>query len=615
MKKRIFTIFVSLVTFGLLGFAKDAYAGDPKFTIRDTGFSAQFLSQSVTDPITLEAGTKKTITITFKNAGTKIWNGSGGNYLSAYTIEPKYRDSLFAGSSWISKKQSGKIPGVVLPGKNGILTLDIVAPEKTGEYVERFHLASENNTWVKNGYFYIIFKVIPKTSVATTAPTTPKEVVSEIPSEYTASLALQGRKSVTEVGGKPVELTLLYMNTGKKAWNTYSFRVVDDLGTANVGSRPVFADTTWKDAMNAVTKNIAIEEGGNLKENIIFRTPRYAGEYKLKLQLYVNGEKANVLPVEVNILVTENSPNNYQEPTFNTNIPKDVPRLEEETRIRVGLTTEGDTVQFVSFEDDYTIFNGETEMGILEKSNVAIMTHVAGVYSFKGSGVDFRTNNYIRLKPVNNEHAVFDIMKGLKDRSLAWVGPGKFTKYRGAFEYRKGQVDEQLYIVNDLLMEDYVSGMSETGTNAPVEFVKANLVAARTYAYTKKGSYPFFDVLGSTYDQLYMGYEVELYKPDVKRAADATRGYMVGYENKIVTTPYFGNSNGWTRGWNEAWGGSAKPWLVPVKAEYDAGRTRLGHGVGMSQRDAMKRAENEGLGWQELIKYYYTGVDLVLMYK
>ena len=90
---------------------------------------------------------------------------------------------------------------------------------------------------------------------------------------------------------------------------------------------------------------------------------------------------------------------------------------------------------------------------------------------------------------------------------------------------------------------------------------------------------------------------------------------MVTYDSEIVSTPYFGNSNGYTRSWSAVWGGSNKPWLVPVRAHYDAGRAQFGHGVGMSQRDASLRAENEGAVWSDLLTYYYTDTVLERAYQ
>ena len=201
-------------------------------------------------------------------------------------------------------------------------------------------------------------------------------------------------------------------------------------------------------------------------------------------------------------------------------------------------------------------------------------------------------------------------------RPAKWVRPGlSFNQYHGAMEYRTGDVDKSLYIVNDLLLEDYVKGMAENSAQASMEFLKANLTAARNYAYISIGKYSFFDVVGNTYDQLYLGYEAEQVLPNVVLAGEATRGVFVTYNGQIVTTPYFGNSNGKTKSFSSVWGGANKPWLVPVVANYDAGKRQLGHGVGMSQMDAFLRAREEGLDYISLLKYYYSGVEVEKVYE
>jgi peptidoglycan hydrolase-like amidase len=120
-----------------------------------------------------------------------------------------------------------------------------------------------------------------------------------------------------------------------------------------------------------------------------------------------------------------------------------------------------------------------------------------------------------------------------------------------------------------------------------------------------------------TGDQLYLGVVSEAMMPRFVEAARATRGEMVTYENEIVITPYFGNSNGRTKSWTQVWGGQPKPWLVSVEAEYDRarGRRQLGHGVGMSQRDASIRAEKEGIDYRAILTHYYTGVEIERVYE
>ena len=167
-------------------------------------------------------------------------------------------------------------------------------------------------------------------------------------------------------------------------------------------------------------------------------------------------------------------------------------------------------------------------------------------------------------------------------------------------------------------MEDYLRGMAETSNGSHFEYQKALVTAARTYALFVvsiggKHKSEFFDLNTTGNDQVYKGYTSELVRPNVVRAVEETRGMVVTYGGEIVVTPYFSRSDGRTRAWTEVWGSNHHPWLISKPAPYDQGRTLWGHGVGMSANDALGRAE-AGTGWQDILKYYYTGVELKRLY-
>ncbi len=616
--KRFSFLFLS-ITISLFCVALPAHAADPKPTIRDTGYKATFVSQSEPDPIVIEAGTTKMVKIKFKNTGTQTWNNTGKNYISAYTMEPRNRDSVFVGNGtgWKSAKQTDHMAGTIKPGQIGEMGITLHAPDKVGTYKEQFYLASENWSWVQGGYFFLEVNVVPKTTVAKPVIPTPATDTTTTPSlSYKANLMGLSKKTVSARGGDQISIVTLYQNIGETPWNGYVLSAGSGASLASTVSSFSFADSVWADATTILARQSSVDPGAVARETFSFRAPREKGDYVFTAGLRVNGQVIHQFNIDVH--VTEHAPLNYVAPTFDVAshepLDTELPRLTEEPRIRVGITTEGTSLQFVSTEDDYQVYDGATVMGILSQSQTATLTYVDGLYTFQGGDVAFLSPNAPRLVPINNPHAVF-MLPGLK-RPMSWVGPGDFNQYRGAFEYRKGQNDNVLYAVNDLFLEDYVKGISETGKSDQLEFVKANLTAARTYAYVSRGKYPFFDVLASTYDQLYLGYNVEGYNTRVVQASNETRGRMVVYQDQVVITPYFGNSNGYTRSWSSVWGGAEKPWLVPVKADYDLRDSKwlFGHGVGMSQRDANIRAKEEGLTYKQLLQYYYTGVDVALMY-
>jgi hypothetical protein len=612
--------FISVFVFIFVLATVPVQAADPDLTIRDDGFAATYVSQSESDPIILEAGETRLVKITLKNTGTKSWVNEGNHYISAYTMEPRERDSVFFGNGngWDSPSQIGRMTDTIKPGEKGELGVFLHAPLEVGTYKEEFHLSAENWSWVDDGYFYLDINVVPKVVKEIKEPDDSKEITEVVTSTYEAKRIGLSKKTVEAVGGERIKIVAIYQNIGKTEWNGYSLAAGLPAALASVGDTLSFADHGWMSGNIILAANDSIAAGGLVRETFYFRAPRDMGDYIFSAGLAVDGTSLDQF--DINVHVTENASLNYVAPTFSDTTPIDIiepekPRLEEEPRIRVGLSTKEQTsLQFVSYEDDYKVFNGDKEMGVLPKKKIGIFKYASGMYSFDGSDMYFQTDSVIRLEPVSDSHAVFTLMN--VSRPMSWVGPGDFNRYRGILEYRIGETDGILYAVNDLLLDDYVKGISETGRNDQLEFVKANLTAARTYAYVSRDKYPFFDVLGSTYDQLYLGYDVEVHNPQVAQAAEASRGRMVTYKDEVVITPYFGNSNGYTKSWSSVWGGKSKPWLMPVKATYDLrdGRYQFGHGVGMSQRDANIRAREEEVDYIEILKYYYTGVEATLMY-
>lgn len=625
MKNFLKKIIISTLSFTLLSIGlvlpQPAEAKTPSVVVKDAkSYAAKFVSQSEKDPIQMEAGSSKTITIKFKNIGTAAWDNTGSRFISAYTMEPRDRASAFKATTWISAKQAGKMQGVVKPTQTGTLLLDLTAPEKIGTYTEKFYLSAENYSWVKGGYFYVTIKVIPKSElkevVSNKLPIINKEnsiTAPEVGSEYKAKLLGQTVKEVSVKGGEAVTFTAIFQNTGKAAWSEYALGANAPSGLASVSALS-FAHELWPTTNIAVKKAQAVPAGGSIREEVIFRAPTAVGTYTARFTMQANSIAILDAASEVTVHVTEGAVIANPIVTTDASLPVAAPRLATEPRIRVGMNVTMDFVQFQSMHDDYRVLASGAEVVVIPKGQMAVVRFENGVYVLTLGSQEFQTTEYFRFEPINDAHAPFELVNYIK--RVAWKGNPNFNAYRGAFEYHQGKTDKLMYAVNDTLFEDYVAGIAETSNLAPYEYIKALLTAARTYAYVSIGKYPFFDVLANTYDQLYLGYNSEILMPKVVEAARDTRGKMVGYNNAVVVTPYFANSTGQTKSWNTVWGGrTEKPWLQPIVANYDVGQPMRGHGVGMSARDAAERADKEGVDWVYLIKYYYTGTDILYMYE
>jgi stage II sporulation protein D len=112
--------------------------------------------------------------------------------------------------------------------------------------------------------------------------------------------------------------------------------------------------------------------------------------------------------------------------------------------------------------------------------------------------------------------------------------------------------------------------VKEIGYNAPIEAIKAQTIAARTYAISHKDMYINygFDITDK-YQQVYGGYLSENEK--VNSAIDDTKDLVMFYDNKPIKAFYFTSSGGVTEGAENVWG-KGEPYLVSVLDEYDLKR-------------------------------------------
>jgi stage II sporulation protein D len=141
--------------------------------------------------------------------------------------------------------------------------------------------------------------------------------------------------------------------------------------------------------------------------------------------------------------------------------------------------------------------------------------------------------------------------------------------YRGALELRASTVGT-VEAINAVDLEDYVRGVvgAESVPSWPAEALKAQAVAARTYAITTRIGGDF-DQYADTRSQMYKGVAGE-FASTVAAVAD-TRGQVVTYDGSPVTTFFFSTSGGHTENIENSFLGSTpRPWLKGVPDPYDS---------------------------------------------
>ena len=177
-------------------------------------------------------------------------------------------------------------------------------------------------------------------------------------------------------------------------------------------------------------------------------------------------------------------------------------------------------------------------------------------------------------------------------------------EYRGAFEVHPGLLGG-VNLVNALGLESYIRGVvpRESPASWPVEALKAQAVAARTYAITTSRSGQF-DHYPDTRSQVYGGVASEVASTDA--AIRATAGEVVTYDGEPVVTFFFSTSGGRTEDVeNTPLGQEPRPWLKSVEDPYDHFSPKHKWGpLRMSLRTADRK-----LG--SLVKGSFKGIDVV----
>ena len=132
---------------------------------------------------------------------------------------------------------------------------------------------------------------------------------------------------------------------------------------------------------------------------------------------------------------------------------------------------------------------------------------------------------------------------------------------------------EGIRAVLAIQIEDYLAGVVayEMSDSFPIEALKAQAVAARTYAMQRKWSAGRrdYDLVDTTADQVFRGYDPEY--ENVVAAVSATRGLVGTYQGGFATCYYTASNGGQTALASQIWGGpsDADGYLAMADDPYD----------------------------------------------
>lgn len=142
------------------------------------------------------------------------------------------------------------------------------------------------------------------------------------------------------------------------------------------------------------------------------------------------------------------------------------------------------------------------------------------------------------------------------------------TKYRGDIEIN---VDKSLLkVINIIELEKYLYGVlkKEISPEWPAEVLKAQAIAARTFAISNMNKYisEGYNLCATSNSQEYGGASCE--HPATNKAVNDTSGIVAIYDGQPINAVYHSDSGGYTENCEDVWGGYI-PYLRSVPSEYE----------------------------------------------
>jgi SpoIID/LytB domain protein len=148
--------------------------------------------------------------------------------------------------------------------------------------------------------------------------------------------------------------------------------------------------------------------------------------------------------------------------------------------------------------------------------------------------------------------------------------------YGGVLEIGR-RSNGQLYLVTELTFPEYLNGIAEVPGDWPMEALKAQVVAARTYAISHMNPSTAvarelrYNLCATDACQVYRGLNVSKGPGGAAwtQAVAATSGEVLEYQGKAARTYYFSTSNGRTYSNQEIFSTAPLPYLKSVKESDD----------------------------------------------
>ncbi|WP_339824919.1 SpoIID/LytB domain-containing protein [Paenibacillus sp. FSL R7-0163] len=171
-----------------------------------------------------------------------------------------------------------------------------------------------------------------------------------------------------------------------------------------------------------------------------------------------------------------------------------------------------------------------------------------GLILRKDAGLDFSSETQADHYLVSGSNAKF--LAAGSEAGIQLVERSKRT-YRGNLEL--SNLSGSLAVINVVPLEQYLYAVvgGEVSSSWPEEALKAQAVAARSYALSQGNRFDVANVVDTTLSQVYNGIGSEA--PSIIKAVDTTAGEVLMSGGKVVEAVFSSNSGGVTADPSEVW--------------------------------------------------------------
>ena len=220
------------------------------------------------------------------------------------------------------------------------------------------------------------------------------------------------------------------------------------------------------------------------------------------------------------------------------------------------------------------LISKENNLRIRADKNIPLIFEYKNLIKKNVKGITLKKEkNSTKLFFDKNKSKVYEIAVGKQlviksyDKRGIWVGD---KRYSGLINIKNLKND--VFVVNKLGIEKYLTSVvgSEMPYKWPLEALKAQAIASRTYALKKTGN-DLYDIDSTQRDQVYNGLESKTYRTN--KAVKNTRSLVITHKNKLINALFHSSSAGMTENSEDVWS-NKYPYLTSVK-DFDQKNPKL----------------------------------------